>query len=146
MISDGKKCLFCPETEALEEHHVIPQSIMPSSEAITLCSNCHTKIHNVIRPLIQLINGKAPEAIDRLLELPDCFKEEYVKYKEKRSIFEKIFIQLASNDPRGFVRNKDLIEKLTTNSMNREEAQMFLLELNRSGIIYIPRDGFWKHV
>ena len=48
----GPSCKFCNETDtdALEEHHIVPRRFEGSDEAqnlVTLCASCHRKLESI---------------------------------------------------------------------------------------------------
>lgn len=55
-------CYFCgiSDESVLEEHHIIPRSVGESPLTVTLCRNCHKKLHNLIKPLEILAKSEKP--------------------------------------------------------------------------------------
>lgn len=64
------ECYFCGpiREEVSEEHHPIPREVvMPGEETdeteitVTLCANCHNKMHALLDPLIRFMGKKQRE-------------------------------------------------------------------------------------
>lgn len=43
-------------------HHVIPQRLgVEVDKTVPLCPTCHTKVHELLDPLVEYLNGKSPD-------------------------------------------------------------------------------------
>jgi len=60
-------CYFCgfSDETALSEHHVIPKRIdgpeAHDGQTVTVCRNCHKKVHDLVDPVIKRLSDDADE-------------------------------------------------------------------------------------
>ena len=60
-------CYFCgfSDDTALSEHHVIPKRIDGvddhENQTVTVCRNCHKKVHDLVDPVITRLTDEADE-------------------------------------------------------------------------------------
>ena len=136
-----KKCFFCGEDNplVLEEHHIIPRSIEDSVETITLCANCHRKLHHLLRPLTKYVKlelvtkPKIPETKEqkRLREILE-------REKKLKMIILSLIVEAD------FLPKQRIYEVIEDYS--KEEIDSALRSLIEEGTIYEPRDGYYKMV
>ncbi len=134
----GKKCFFCGESNplVLEEHHIIPQSITDGfvSETVTLCANCHKKLHYLLRPLVKLVKLEAIKE-----NLPDPFPIE----ENARRVLE-VIASYDSKSP-GYATEEAVYSDLKAKyGMSDEDISRVLERLIANGVIYCPRPKCYK--
>lgn len=139
-----RKCFFCGETNeiVLEEHHIIPKSLnLPMDfELITLCSNCHRKLHYILNPLTKYIDIKFEEIDTKKTH------EQLEKVRLRKNAKTKILTYIKEHKGQhryNFVPKEKVIDDLGT-VINGFETRKLIEELLMDGIIYEPRKGHFK--
>ena len=130
-----EKCFFCGEGEGcvLEIHHVIPRKIqekyhLNDNYTITLCANCHRKMHHILRYIFSRLNIIEMEEIDNDIKCYPNLRKEILK-----------------NIGDGIEKTL-LIEKLKEKGYTTKILEKAINILRRSGEIYEPIKGYIKKV
>jgi len=129
------KCFFCGEREecVLEDHHVIPKTIqekygLDDSYTITLCANCHRKIHYLLNYIFSKLNIVSSDRIDNDIK---CYP----------NLINSILESIGNG-----IDKLSLITKLREKGYSMETINNALNLLKRNGEIYEPKKGFIKRV
>ena len=133
-----KECFFCGETNeiVLDEHHLVPKStkITTTTETVTLCTNCHRKLHYLLKPLLKQIKLEiVPE-----LTLDQIMRED----KTGRTHLKKLIIKVLRASDNNMLDRKGLYQNLQ--EFSKLEIASAITELLEQGTIYAPRKGFFK--
>jgi len=68
-----ENCYFCgvADETVLVDHHVIPKEVDPEAAhddlTVTVCRNCHTKVHDVVDPLIENVDVEVEKEYQAIL-------------------------------------------------------------------------------
>lgn len=132
-----RECFFCGETNevVLQEHHIVPKSMNTSErETITLCANCHRKVHYIINPLTKYANieWKFKDSLDSK-EVEDVLE----KVRQENMARAKILNYLKENPK---VQREKLFADLGA-IINGVETKRLLAELVKDGKIYLPESN-----
>lgn len=134
-------CFFCSEGNplVLEDHHLVPKNIGPVgvSDTVTLCANCHKKLHYLLRPLekhVQLLE-KGEEAY------PAETADITIILDNKRKTNQLLDLL------KGISLIDEVIEIMKINyGVDREEVMELIRRLKEAGVIYEPEPGWIKIV
>ncbi len=143
-MTEDKQCFFCGERFALVQHHIVPQEIIKNDTTVTLCANCHYKIHQLLRPLVDIIIGQQIELKIKPQKEPDIVGfMQFPTRKSKMQTFFQVF-NTVSGAERKPIRYELLVKMLEGGGFSTEEAKTFIDRANRNATIYEPRRGYYK--
>ncbi len=142
------ECFFCKEKNpiVLEKHHIVPRVLgINSKETITVCRNCHKKIHYIYNILFSYLNLdkkenlKNEEIYESITEIEE--NKKLVKLVDLIKEVEKEFENEHNQVPCNILR-----EKAKKEGISDEEFDKYIKILKENGIIFNPRKNFIKLV
>jgi len=147
----GEKCFFCGEDSVLvlEKHHIIPRSwvrkvneyfeVVFGDETITVCKNCHKKLHYVLKEMVEWI--PLDRAIALMLEKTSVVR---AKPPARRMAILEVLYELC--EVKHMVHEEELTEKVWEKYSHLFESEevikKFVKDLMDLGKIYEPEPSY----
>jgi len=142
---ERRRCFFCGESNpiVLEEHHIVPRAAAEFIDVdpedleitVTLCANCHKKLHYILRPLMKLLKIEVKE-------YAKVKAEELAELGTLRWLLEnalKIFEELARANEMRLVNHDVFRDTLVLRlNISAEKAEEVIHRLKTEGVLYTP--------
>jgi len=127
-----RRCYFCgvDDPEVLEEHHVLPRKLMrilgiPTCEKITLCRNCHRKLHRIYDMLFRYLK------VDMLTSSQDFGLRQFIEFNRVRGMIRNILIE--AGEP---VHEDYVLHVLELRGVTEPVAREVLKRMKKEGEIF----------